>query len=39
MHHHDLGIEYDGLKAPMYKTLKTVIQTGCKAAIYTAERV
>jgi demethoxyubiquinone hydroxylase (CLK1/Coq7/Cat5 family) len=39
MEHHDLGIEYDGLNAPMYQTLKTVIQSGCKAAIYAAERV
>lgn len=39
MHHHDLGVEYDGLNAPMYQVLKAVIQAGCKAAIFTAERV
>lgn len=39
LHHHDTGVEYDGLKAPLYTLLKQVIQGGCKAAIFTAERV
>ncbi|KAI6197056.1 5-demethoxyubiquinone hydroxylase, mitochondrial [Aphelenchoides besseyi] len=39
LHHHDTGIEYHGLNAPFYQNLKWVIQTGCKAAIWTAERV
>ncbi|KAI6183964.1 5-demethoxyubiquinone hydroxylase, mitochondrial [Aphelenchoides bicaudatus] len=39
MHHHDLGVEHDGLNAPMYQALKFVIQTGCKGAITIAERV
>ncbi|KAJ1356916.1 hypothetical protein KIN20_014887 [Parelaphostrongylus tenuis] len=39
LNHHDTGIKYDGLKAPMFDVLKWVIQTGCKGAIYIAERI
>ncbi|VDO94080.1 unnamed protein product [Heligmosomoides polygyrus] len=39
LHHHDTGIKYDGPKAPMYDTLKWVIQTGCKGAIFLAEKI
>uniref|UniRef100_A0AC34QPD7 5-demethoxyubiquinone hydroxylase, mitochondrial n=1 Tax=Panagrolaimus sp. JU765 TaxID=591449 RepID=A0AC34QPD7_9BILA len=39
LHHHDTGIAHDGLKAPMYDLLKSVIQTGCKGAIWIAEKV
>uniref|UniRef100_A0A0K0CUR5 5-demethoxyubiquinone hydroxylase, mitochondrial n=1 Tax=Angiostrongylus cantonensis TaxID=6313 RepID=A0A0K0CUR5_ANGCA len=38
LNHHDTGIKYDGLKAPMFEVLKFVIQTGCRGAIYIAER-
>lgn len=39
LHHHDTGVEFDGLKAPMYELLKALIQTGCKASIFAAERI
>ncbi|CAD5214989.1 unnamed protein product [Bursaphelenchus xylophilus] len=39
LHHHDTGIKYDGLNAPLYNVLKQVIQSGCKASIFLAERV
>lgn len=39
MEHHDIGIDHDALNAPFYSVLKTVIQTGCRAAIYASERI
>ncbi|VDM82069.1 unnamed protein product [Strongylus vulgaris] len=39
LHHYDTGVQYDGMKAPMYNALKWVIQTGCKGAISIAERI
>ena len=39
MEHHDTGIEHDAEQAPAYKALKSVIQTGCHAAIWLSERV
>uniref|UniRef100_A0A915PKY0 5-demethoxyubiquinone hydroxylase, mitochondrial n=1 Tax=Setaria digitata TaxID=48799 RepID=A0A915PKY0_9BILA len=39
LHHYDVGVENDGLKAPNYDTLKWVIQSGCKGAIWLAERM
>ncbi|VDK88247.1 unnamed protein product [Litomosoides sigmodontis] len=39
LHHYDVGVENDGLKAPQYETLKWFIQTGCKGAIWLAERM
>ncbi|CAI4231187.1 unnamed protein product [Auanema sp. JU1783] len=39
LEHHDTGIRHDGLKAPMYDALKFVIQTGCKGAIFVAEKI
>ncbi|KAF1760198.1 hypothetical protein GCK72_008444 [Caenorhabditis remanei] len=39
LHHHDTGIEHNGLKAPAYDALKWVIQTGCKGAIKIAEKI
>lgn len=39
LHHHDTGVKYDGLKAPAYDLLKTVIQAGCKGAIFVAQKI
>ncbi|KAK6054013.1 ubiquinone biosynthesis protein COQ7 [Cooperia oncophora] len=39
VNHHDTGVKYDGPKAPMYDVLKWVIQTGCKGAIFIAEKI
>ena len=38
MEHHDHGIDHDAEQAPAYNVLKSVIQTGCKAAIWLSER-
>ncbi|MFH4974431.1 hypothetical protein AB6A40_001140 [Gnathostoma spinigerum] len=37
--HHNTGVAHDGLRAPNYEALKLVIQTGCKGAIWLAERM
>ncbi|EDO44870.1 predicted protein, partial [Nematostella vectensis] len=41
LQHLETGLENgaEQAMAPMYKTLKNVIQTGCRAAIWVAERV
>ncbi|XP_021266940.1 5-demethoxyubiquinone hydroxylase, mitochondrial [Numida meleagris] len=39
LEHHDIGLEHDAERAPAYSVLKTVIQLGCKAAIYLSERI
>ncbi|XP_029179870.2 5-demethoxyubiquinone hydroxylase, mitochondrial-like [Acropora millepora] len=39
LEHLHIGEEHDAGKAPMYETLSTVIQTGCKAAIWLSERI
>ncbi|XP_061080446.1 5-demethoxyubiquinone hydroxylase, mitochondrial [Conger conger] len=37
--HHDTGLEHDAESAPAYGLLKTVIQMGCRAAIYASKRI
>lgn len=37
--HKDTGIEYDAEKAPFYRALSRVIQTGCRTAISISERL
>uniref|UniRef100_A0A0M3HUE8 5-demethoxyubiquinone hydroxylase, mitochondrial n=1 Tax=Ascaris lumbricoides TaxID=6252 RepID=A0A0M3HUE8_ASCLU len=37
--HHQMGIDHDGLEAPAYNALKWIIQSGCRAAIWLAERI
>uniref|UniRef100_A0A672NTL9 5-demethoxyubiquinone hydroxylase, mitochondrial n=1 Tax=Sinocyclocheilus grahami TaxID=75366 RepID=A0A672NTL9_SINGR len=37
--HHDTGLEHDTESVPGYLILKTVIQVGCKAAIYISQRI
>ncbi|XP_018413976.1 PREDICTED: 5-demethoxyubiquinone hydroxylase, mitochondrial [Nanorana parkeri] len=39
MEHHDTGLEHDAELAPAYSLLKTVIQAGCRAAVFLSERV
>ncbi|VDN02718.1 unnamed protein product [Thelazia callipaeda] len=39
MHHYDIGVENEGLKAPKYDTIKWLIQGGCKGAIWLAEQM
>ncbi|KAM3722947.1 5-demethoxyubiquinone hydroxylase [Dirofilaria immitis] len=39
LHHYNIGVENDGLKAPRYDMLKWIIQSGCKGAIWLAERI
>ncbi|XP_007248893.1 5-demethoxyubiquinone hydroxylase, mitochondrial [Astyanax mexicanus] len=39
LEHHDTGLEHDAESVPGYLLLKTVIQAGCKAAIYVSQRV
>ncbi|XP_068675131.1 5-demethoxyubiquinone hydroxylase, mitochondrial-like [Montipora foliosa] len=39
LEHLHIGEEHDAGKAPMYETLSTVIQTGCKAAIWLSEKI
>uniref|UniRef100_A0A7E4UTS1 5-demethoxyubiquinone hydroxylase, mitochondrial n=1 Tax=Panagrellus redivivus TaxID=6233 RepID=A0A7E4UTS1_PANRE len=39
MEHHETGVVNDGPKAPLFDALKFAIQTGCKGAIWAAERV
>ncbi|XP_062852948.1 5-demethoxyubiquinone hydroxylase, mitochondrial [Trichomycterus rosablanca] len=39
MEHHDTGLEHNAESVPGYFLLKTLIQTGCKAAIFVAQRV
>uniref|UniRef100_A0A915BZP9 5-demethoxyubiquinone hydroxylase, mitochondrial n=1 Tax=Parascaris univalens TaxID=6257 RepID=A0A915BZP9_PARUN len=37
--HHQVGIDHDGLEAPAYDAFKWIIQSGCRAAIWLAERI
>ncbi|NWH57240.1 COQ7 protein, partial [Geococcyx californianus] len=37
--HHDIGLAHDAEAAPAYSVLRTVIQLGCKAAIFLSERI
>ncbi|XP_051563406.1 5-demethoxyubiquinone hydroxylase, mitochondrial [Myxocyprinus asiaticus] len=37
--HHDTGLEHDAESVPGYLVLKTLIQVGCKAAIYISQRI
>ncbi|XP_001083388.1 5-demethoxyubiquinone hydroxylase, mitochondrial isoform X1 [Macaca nemestrina] len=39
LEHHDTGLEHDAELAPAYAVLKSVIQAGCKVAIYLSERL
>ncbi|XP_030638040.1 NADPH-dependent 3-demethoxyubiquinone 3-hydroxylase, mitochondrial [Chanos chanos] len=39
LEHHDTGLEHDAESVPGYLLLKTLIQTGCKAAIYVSQRL
>ncbi|XP_065096314.1 5-demethoxyubiquinone hydroxylase, mitochondrial [Paramisgurnus dabryanus] len=39
LEHHDTGLENDAESVPGYLVLKTLIQTGCKAAIYISQRI
>lgn len=39
LEHLHIGEEHDAEKAPMYQALSTIIQTGCKAAIWLSERI
>ncbi|XP_010629930.1 5-demethoxyubiquinone hydroxylase, mitochondrial isoform X1 [Fukomys damarensis] len=39
LEHHDTGLSHDAELAPAYAVLKTVIQAGCRAAIYLSERL
>ncbi|XP_064486947.1 5-demethoxyubiquinone hydroxylase, mitochondrial-like [Ornithodoros turicata] len=38
-HHHDIGMEHGAEQAPLYSLLSQVIKTGCRGAIWVAERV
>jgi len=39
MEHHDIGKDQDGESIPFYSAFKTVIQTGCRTAIWLSERI
>ena len=39
LEHRDIAVEHDGREARHYAMLRSVIQTGCRAAIRIAERV
>ncbi len=39
LRHRDTALAYDAEQAPGYRTLKRAIKTGCRAAIWLAERV
>ncbi|XP_073245102.1 5-demethoxyubiquinone hydroxylase, mitochondrial-like isoform X1 [Porites lutea] len=39
LEHLHIGEKHDAEKAPMYQALSTIIQTGCKAAIWLSERI
>uniref|UniRef100_A0A7I4YDM7 5-demethoxyubiquinone hydroxylase, mitochondrial n=1 Tax=Haemonchus contortus TaxID=6289 RepID=A0A7I4YDM7_HAECO len=39
LQHHDTGIKYNGPQAPLFDAMKFIIQTGCKGAIFMAERI
>uniref|UniRef100_A0A8C4LUL3 5-demethoxyubiquinone hydroxylase, mitochondrial n=3 Tax=Equus asinus TaxID=9793 RepID=A0A8C4LUL3_EQUAS len=38
LEHHDTGLEHDAELAPAYAVLKSIIQVGCRVAIYLSER-
>nr|XP_012591511.1 5-demethoxyubiquinone hydroxylase, mitochondrial isoform X1 [Microcebus murinus]XP_012591512.1 5-demethoxyubiquinone hydroxylase, mitochondrial isoform X1 [Microcebus murinus] len=38
LEHHDIGLDHDAESAPAYVILKSIIQAGCRAAIYLSER-
>ncbi|MBD34570.1 MAG: hypothetical protein CMN52_03210 [SAR116 cluster bacterium] len=38
MEHRDIAIEHEGREATGYPILRSVIQTGCRAAIKIAEK-
>lgn len=39
LEHMDTGYEHEGERAPAYQLLKTIIQTGCKGAIWISEKI
>ncbi|XP_069503237.1 5-demethoxyubiquinone hydroxylase, mitochondrial isoform X1 [Ambystoma mexicanum] len=39
LEHHDIGLEHDAEMAPAYSVLKSVIQIGCRAAVFLSERI
>ena len=39
LEHHDIGLDHDAEKAPLYSALTEVIKVGCRGAIWVAERV
>ncbi|XP_005697587.1 PREDICTED: 5-demethoxyubiquinone hydroxylase, mitochondrial isoform X2 [Capra hircus] len=39
LEHHDIGLEHDAELAPAYTVLKSIIQAGCRVAIYLSERL
>ena len=39
LEHKEMGIEYDGEQAPMYRALSETIKGGCRAAIWVVERI
>ena len=39
LEHKDTGIEYDAERATFFRALSNVIKAGCRAAVYTSERV
>eukprot|EP00794_Sanderia_malayensis_P009412 gene9412-10398_t len=39
LEHHDIGKEMDGEKAPFYDVMKTIIQAGCRSAIWLSEKI
>nr|CDJ86197.1 Ubiquinone biosynthesis protein COQ7 domain containing protein [Haemonchus contortus] len=39
LQHHDTGMKYNGPQAPLFDAMKFIIQTGCKGAIFIAERI
>lgn len=39
LHHHDIGLENDAEKAPLYKAMTQAIKIGCRGAIWVAEKL
>ncbi|KAH9513109.1 ubiquinone biosynthesis monooxygenase Coq7 [Bulinus truncatus] len=39
LHHHDIGLQHDAEKAPLYNVLSQAIKVGCKGAIWISERI
>ncbi|KAJ8344975.1 hypothetical protein SKAU_G00291680 [Synaphobranchus kaupii] len=39
LEHHDTGLEQDAESVPGYRLMKSLIQAGCRAAIYASKRI